>query len=150
MKRILVAGIGNIFLGDDGFGCEVVRQLAPRTVPPQVTVKDFGIRSYDLAYALIEDYDTIILVDAMRRGDAPGTTYHLQIDLSSLAKLDPATLDGHPINPVAALQMAQTVGLVTAKIYLVGCEPAILESEDGQLSLSNPVQQGVPQALAMI
>ncbi|HEX2267996.1 MAG TPA: hydrogenase maturation protease, partial [Pyrinomonadaceae bacterium] len=78
-RRILVAGIGNIFLGDDAFGCEVVQRLLQRELPPEVSVVDFGIRGFDLAYALLEDYELSILVDATPRGDAPGTLYVIEI-----------------------------------------------------------------------
>jgi len=73
--RILIAGVGNIFLGDDAFGVEVVQQMAGRTFPPGVRIVDFGIRGLDLTYALLEDYDAAIIVDALPRGQAPGTLY---------------------------------------------------------------------------
>src|SRR5215469_880287 len=82
--RILVAGIGNIFLGDDGFGIEVVRRLAGCDLPACVRVADFGIRGFDLAYAMQDGYDLIILVDACARGDAPGTVYVVEPDLAAL------------------------------------------------------------------
>jgi hydrogenase maturation protease len=150
VKRILIAGIGNIFLGDDAFGCEVARELSARKLPPEVTVKDFGIKSYDLAYALAEKYDAILLVDATPRGDAPGTTYLVEIEPREIAEMDAQSPDGHIMNPVNALKMAQAVGPVTAKIYLVGCEPAKLDAEDGQIGLSEPVQRAIPQALELI
>jgi hydrogenase maturation protease len=150
VKRILVAGIGNIFLGDDAFGCEVARELFARALPTEVTVGDFGIKSYDLAYALAESHDAIILVDATPRGDAPGTVYLVEIDPREVAELDPETPDAHTMNPVNALKMAQSVGPVTAKIYLVGCEPAKVEVEDGEIGLSEPVQRAIPQAIRLI
>ncbi len=82
VPRILIAGIGNIFLGDDAFGVEVVRRLAGRELPSNVTVTDFGIRGYDLAYALLDGYDTTILVDACPRGAAAGTLYVIEPELS--------------------------------------------------------------------
>ena len=72
-SRILIACIGNIFLGDDGFGVEVARRLAGRPLPPEVMLKDFGIRGFDLTYALLEPYELVILVDACPRGGEPGT-----------------------------------------------------------------------------
>src|SRR5437870_2595644 len=84
--RILVAGIGNIFLGDDAFGCEVVQRLAARAWPASVRVVDFGIRGFDLAYALMDGYDVTIFVDATPRADAPGTLYTIEPDLSELNK----------------------------------------------------------------
>ena len=151
MKRILVAGIGNIFLGDDAFGCDVARELSARALPAEVTVRDFGIKSYDLAYALAENYEVIILVDATPRGDASGTTYLVEIDPRELAALEPESPDPHTMNPVNALKMAQSVGPITAKkIYLVGCEPAKVEAEGGEIGLSEPVQRAIPQAIELI
>jgi hydrogenase maturation protease len=150
VKRILVAGIGNIFLGDDGFGCDVARELWARALPPEVTVRDFGIKSYDLAYALAENYDAIILVDATPHGDAPGTVYLVEIDPREVAELEPESADAHAMNPVSALKMAQSVGPVTAKVYLVGCEPAKVEAEGGEIGLSEPVQRAIPQAIGLI
>src|ERR1700723_2432639 len=93
---VLVAGIGNIFLGDDGFGVEVVRGLTTRSMPEGVTVKDFGIRGFDLAYALLDPWDTVILVDALPRGEAAGTLFVLEPDLTGLG--NPAA-PGMDLNP---------------------------------------------------
>ena len=151
MKKILIAGIGNIFLGDDAFGVEVVHALAQRAHPPGVSVVDFGIRSYDLAYALTDGYDAIILVDATPRGEKPGTVSLIEPDLSKLNDLEHEAMDAHTLNPVAVLHLAQKLGGQTGKIYLVGCEPAILtESEDGDLGLSEPVHAAVGTAVEMI
>ena len=150
MKRILIAGIGNIFLGDDAFGCEVARELSARALPPEVTVKDFGIKSYDLAYALADKYDAIVLVDATPRGEPPGTTCLIEIEAGGLAELDAEITDAHTMSPVNALKMAQSVGPVTAKIYLVGCEPGKLEAEDGEIGLSEPVQRAILQAVELV
>src|SRR6202030_732892 len=83
-ERILIAGIGNIFLGDDAFGVEVVRRLAARKLPDAIRVVDFGIRGFDLAYALMEGYEITILVDATPRGGQPGTLYTIEPDLRSV------------------------------------------------------------------
>lgn len=150
MKRILIAGIGNIFLGDDAFGCEVVRQLMNCTWNENVRVIDFGIRGYDLVYALTEDYDLVILVDAAPRGEAPGTTCLIEIDLNELPAGESVPSNAHSVDTVQALQMAQSFRGIPAKVYLVGCEPAVLESDDGEMGLSEKVRAAVPQALAMI
>lgn len=150
MKSVLIAGIGNIFLGDDGFGCEVLRRLLSETLPAHVIARDFGIRSYDLAYALAEKFDTVILVDAAPRGEAPGTTYLCELDPNEAGELSEVTVDAHRMTPVAALQMARAVGPVTARLYLVGCEPEKLEPEEGRLGLSEPVQVAVAPALELI
>src|ERR1700722_8140740 len=101
-RHILVAGIGNIFLGDDAFGVETVRKLMEEDVPEQVRVVDFGIRSYDLAYAIAGDSDAVILVDATPRGEAPGTLYLIEPDISHLADAE-AVVNGHTLNPVTVL-----------------------------------------------
>jgi len=86
--RILVAGIGNIFLGDDAFGCEVLKRLNLRSWPENVRIFDFGMPGFDLSYALLDRYDLTILVDASPRGDAPGTVYVIEPDLSEFETLD--------------------------------------------------------------
>ena len=148
--RILVAGIGNIFLGDDAFGSEVARELARSAeLPDGVRVVDFGIRSYDLAYAIMDGPDATILVDATPRGEPPGTVSLVEPDLSALAKLDTGEIDAHSMNPVRVLQLVRSLGGEPSRgLYLVGCEPAVLEAD--ALGLSEPVQAAVPQAVAMI
>jgi hydrogenase maturation protease len=147
MKNILVAGIGNIFFGDDAFGCEVVRQLLERPIPAGVTIRDFGIRSYDLAYAIMEA-DVTILVDATPQGKTPGTIFLIEPDLNSLAAGE--VVNAHGMNPVRALQMVRAMGGRPGKLYLVGCEPAVLEPEEGAMGLSEAVQAAVPKAVEMI
>lgn len=149
MKRILVAGIGNIFFGDDAFGCEVIRELSRRDFAPDVQVTDFGIRGYDLAFALTE-FENVILVDATPRGEAPGTVCLMEIDPAQVAALESAAPDAHNLNPVSVIQMARTFGEVSERIYLVGCEPAALESDSGEIGLSDAVQAAVPKAVEMI
>jgi hydrogenase maturation protease len=141
----LVAGIGNIFLGDDGFGCAVVRELAQRQMPAGVKVVDYGIRGLDLAYALLEPYDTVIFVDAVARGGAPGTVYLLQ-PVESDARAETG-LDPHSMDPVHLLAMARSLGEVTAEIFIVGCEPLDFGDElEGRMELSEPVALAVPEA----
>jgi hydrogenase maturation protease len=148
--KILVAGIGNIFMGDDAFGSEVARRLMNERWPPEVRVTDFGIRSYDLAYALMEGYDVTILVDATSREQAPGTVYLIEPDLSRLDRLDETMADGHNMSPAKVFQMLQSVGSPAGRLYLVGCEPAILEDEDGQIGLSEVVEASIPRAIELI
>jgi hydrogenase maturation protease len=150
IRKILVAGIGNIFMGDDAFGSEVARRLMNERLPPEVRVTDFGIRSYDLAYALMEGYDVTILVDATSRQQAPGTVYLIEPDLSQLDCLDETMADAHSMSPVKVFQMLQTVGSSAGRLYLVGCEPAILEVEDGEIGLSKIVEASVPRAIELI
>ena len=150
IDRILVAGIGNIFLGDDAFGVEVVRELISSGLPEAVQVVDFGTRGYDLAYAIMDGYAATILVDAAARGNPPGTLYLIEPDQAELSKLEAEVLDGHSLGPVQVLRLVQSLGGEIARLYLVGCEPAILETEDGQIGLSEPVQAAVPDAVEMI
>jgi hydrogenase maturation protease len=149
-NRILVAGIGNIFLGDDAFGVEVVKALTKFELPEEANVVDFGIRGYDLAYTIMDGYAATVLVDATPRGNAPGTLYLIEPDTEKLAELTAEVPDGHSLGPVQVLRLVQSLGGKIAQLYLVGCEPAVLETEDGQIGLSEPVRAAVPQAVEMI
>jgi hydrogenase maturation protease len=146
--RILIAGLGNIFFGDDGFGCEVAQRLARRVNPTQVRVIDFGIRSYDLAYTLTAGFDVVILVDAMVRGQAPGTLAVIEPELNRLCEFKDTIPDAHSLDPFSVLQMAKSIGPLPNKLLLVACEPAVLESDE--IGLSEPVGAAVPQAIAEI
>jgi hydrogenase maturation protease len=153
LGKILVACVGNIFLGDDGFGVEVARSLARRTLSPDVLVKDFGIRGFDLAYALLEPWDAVILVDALPRDDAPGTLYIVEPDLSRMA--DPSApgmeMNPHGMDPVRVIHLALTMGPVLAPIFVVGCQPNDFGDElDGRMGLSAPVQAVVEEASNMV
>src|SRR5580658_4115696 len=108
--KILIACVGNIFLGDDGFGTAVAQRLASRALPPEVVLRDFGIRGIDLTYALLSPYDLVILVDACPRGGAPGTIYVLEPDAIEASPEDPAQLETHGMNPLSALRMAASMG----------------------------------------
>jgi len=148
--RILIACVGNIFLGDDGFGVEVARRLTLRDLAPGVRLKDFGIRGFDLAYELMEPYDLTILVDACARGGDPGTVYLIEPDPVWQDSPQPQ-LELHGMNPMSVLRMVRSLGGTPGRILIVGCEPAELGSEhDGQLGLSEPVRAAVDQAIALI
>ena len=149
--RILIAGIGNIFLGDDAFGVEVVQRLAERTLPENVEVVDFGIRGFDLTMALLEDVDLVILVDAASRGGSPGTLYVIEPEPDKTDELAPAAamLDPHSLDPVKVLQLAQTMGGQPGRVLVVGCEPETVGSDedwDVTPGLSEPVQRAVDEA----
>jgi hydrogenase maturation protease len=148
--RILVAGIGNIFFGDDAFGVEVINELTKSPLPQQVNAVDFGIRSYDLAYAIMDGYAATILVDITSRGEPPGTLYLIELDQEKIGQLEAGIPDGHSLDPVAVLRLVQSLGGQIATLYLVACEPAILETEDGHIGLSEPVKAAVPEAIQMI
>lgn len=150
-ERILVAGIGNIFLGDDAFGVEVVQRLIQRPWPANVRVVDFGIRGFDLAYALLDGYDVAILIDALPRGGAPGTLYLLEPDLKELNGVE---IDTHSMDPLKVLRLTQMLGGQLGRILVVGCEPATLEADEdgeiGEMALSAPVQASLDEAVRLV
>lgn len=151
--RILVAGIGNTFLGDDAFGCEVARLLAARPQPDGVRVVDFGIRGFDLAHALLEGDDAAILVDATPRGEAPGTLYLIEPDPDALSPEEGSetALETHGMDPVRVLRLAHAMGGRPKKVLVVGCEPAEFDLDDeGRMGLSTPVQEAVDEAVGMV
>jgi hydrogenase maturation protease len=147
--RILIAGIGNIFFGDDAFGVEVVRQYAGRAMPAGVRVVDFGIRGLDLAYALTDGCDAAILVDAVQRDGGPGTLYLIELDPMA-ADLPTPNIEPHSLDPWRVLGLARSLGGKIGRMFLVGCQPATLETEDGSMELSEPVQAAVLEAVALI
>jgi hydrogenase maturation protease len=145
---ILIAGIGNIFFGDDAFGCEVAQQLIREPLPDGVRAFDYGIRSYDLAYAILEPNDAVILIDAVPRGEEAGTVFLLELDINKLDNAGIESVNAHTMNPVAVMQLVRSLGGSPRKLYLIGCEPAVLETEE--LGLSEKVRSAVPLALDMI
>jgi hydrogenase maturation protease len=151
--KILVAGVGNIFLGDDGFGVEVALALSQRQLPEGVKVKDFGIRGFDLAYALLDPWDAVIIVDALPRGEAAGTLYVVEPDLAALpgvASADTA-INPHGMDPVRVLNLAASQGTISAQVLVVGCEPQDFGDElEGRMGLSAPVQAAVEEAAKMV
>jgi hydrogenase maturation protease len=151
-SRILVAGIGNIFLGDDGFGVEVAQQLLKRKLSVAVRVADFGIRGLDLAYALQDGYETTILIDAFPHGQAPGTVSVVEPDLNDPAASlgDGNFLEPHAMNPMNVLRMATSMHGKLKRILLVGCEPATLGGEEGKMGLSAPVEAAVREAVKIV
>ena len=151
--RILVAGIGNIFLGDDAFGVEVVKRLAWHDLPDYVRVVDYGIRGLDLAYALSDGYDLAILVDAVGRGGQPGTLYIIEPELGGPEAGHPpqVLIEGHSMDPMRVLDLVRTMGGQPGRVLVVGCEPARLGDEfDGDMGLSAPVEAAVSGAISII
>jgi hydrogenase maturation protease len=150
-KRILVAGVGNVFLGDDGFGVEVVRRLAGRGLPEGVEVVDFGIRGLDLAYALQDDYDVVIFVDATPRGEKPGTVYLLEPDIEEDGGV---ALDTHGMDPVKVIKLSRALGARPTRTLVVGCEPQVVLSgeayDDMLMELSEPVRAAVEEAVKLV
>jgi hydrogenase maturation protease len=178
-ERILIACIGNIFLGDDGFGVEVARRLTQQSYPEGVQVIDFGIRGLDLAYTLLDGYDALVLVDAVPRGGQPGTLYLLEPELTNPgpeqgAEAGRAALAVHSMDPAKVLAFARTLGALPIYTLIVGCEPTpFITAENAgddssvgaqnadvvslagcdmemQVELSQPVEAAVDKAVEMI
>jgi hydrogenase maturation protease len=147
LPYILVAGIGNIFLGDDGFGVEVVRQLADSISQDSVRIVDFGIRGLDLVYALQDGYETTILIDAYPHGQAPGTVSVVELDANECADSTGNFLEPHSMHPMNVLRMARSMHGPLKRVLLVGCEPATLGGDEGHMGLSEPVGAAVAEAV---
>ncbi|MFZ0746008.1 MAG: hydrogenase maturation protease [Terracidiphilus sp.] len=149
--RILVAGIGNIFLGDDGFGVEVARHLSRSTFPASVRVADFGIRGLDLAYSLQDGYEATILIDAFPHGEAPGTVYVVELELGGPQAIGQTNfVEPHAMNPMNVLRMAAAMNGPLKRVLLVGCEPASFGGEQGKIGLSAPVRAAVSDAAKVV
>ncbi|MGH9466743.1 MAG: hydrogenase maturation protease [Terriglobales bacterium] len=150
MKQVLVAGIGNIFLGDDAFGSEAARALAEHSWPPGVVIRDFGIRCLDLAYALGEGWSAVIVLDAVSRGQAPGTLYRIALEEEAEEDEPEAGRDAHSVGVEHVRALAHRMGVALPPMVLLGCEPECLEpSMDEDCALSPPVRRALPQALVM-
>jgi hydrogenase maturation protease len=150
-QRVLIAGIGNVFLADDGFGVEVVRRLAGRELPEGVEVVDFGIRGFDLAYALMDPYEAVIFVDALPRGEEPGTVYLIEPDIEDEGE---AAIDAHGMDPVKVIRFARAMGAELPRTLVVGCEPKLFLSgenyDDMLMELSKPVEAAVEEATKLV
>ncbi|MFE3022144.1 hydrogenase maturation protease [Streptomyces sp. NPDC059256] len=151
-RRVLVAGVGNIFLSDDGFGVETLQRLAGGGLPDGVDAVDFGVRGVHLAYQLLDGYRTLVLVDATSRGGAPGTVYLIEARTGPVESTAAPALDGHRMGPDAVLALLDTLsagtdGVPPERVLVVGCEPASLEEG---LGLSAPVAAAVDEAVRLI
>jgi len=149
-QRVLVAGIGNVFLGDDGWGVALAGRLAARALPRGVDVADFGIRGMDLAYAMQDGYDAVVFLDATPRGQRPGTLYVIEPDLTDIEM----TIDAHGMDPVKVLALARTLGAESLpRTLVVGCEPqTCMSAEDGQIvaELTEPVRASLDDAVGLV
>ncbi|MFJ1750726.1 hydrogenase maturation protease [Streptomyces sp. NPDC088116] len=155
--RTLVAGIGNIFLGDDGFGVETVRRLTGRPLPPGVDLMDAGIRGVHLAYRLLDGYRRLVLVDTVGRGDSPGTLSVIEVDPLDMERPDtdtaaPAPMDGHGMDPASVLRLVRDLragagGSLPGQVLVIGCRP--LSTAEG-IGLSPPVAAAVGPAADLV
>ena len=147
--RMLIAGVGNIFLGDDGFGVEVANRLAGAGLPDWVRVGDYGISGMHLAYDLAEGYETTVLVDATPRGEPPGTVYVMELEAGRDQAPDRgiALFDAHGMQPDVVFGMLDLLGADAGRVLLVGCEPA---STEPGMGLSAPVAAAVDEAVRIV
>lgn len=148
--RILLAGVGNVFMADDGFGVALARRLATRGVPPGVEVKDFGIRGMDLVYALGAGHDVVVILDAVPRGQPPGTVTLIEPEIDDE---QPVALETHGLDPVAVLRLAREIGPVPDRLLVVGCEPAIAmtgDEEEVDAELSPEVTAALDDAETLV
>jgi hydrogenase maturation protease len=127
-RRVLVAGIGNIFQTDDAFGVEVANRLATSTLPAGARVEDFGIRGVHLAYELLEGYDGLVIIDAVPMGEPPGTLALIEpdADVAGSGADEPTVVDAHTMSPDVVLATLARLGGSVEKIFIVGCQPANL------------------------
>jgi hydrogenase maturation protease len=149
--KILVAGIGNVFLGDDGFGVALVDRLARSRLPAGVEAVDFGVRGMDLAFAMQDGYDAVVLLDATPRGEPPGTLYVIEVEEQDDDA--PAAPDAHGMDPVKVLALVRAFGGVAPRTFVVGCEPQTRvspEAEELVVSLSEPVRAALDPAVKLV
>jgi hydrogenase maturation protease len=150
MTQILIAGIGNAWMRDDGFGGEVAKRLAERELPPEVAVFDFGTGGLDLAYEVMRGYNALVLVDISRQGGEPGTLYVMEADEEDVDAgiEDGQVINPHGMDPQTVLRFVKTLGAWPGKVVVVACEPAVVE-EMG-FGLSDQVAQAVDRAVDVV
>ena len=150
MKRILVAGIGNAWLRDDGFGGEVVRRLESRELPEGAAVFDFGTGGLDLAYEVMRGYDALVLIDVSRQGGEPGTLYVMEAQKKDVEAgiEDGQLINPHAMDPQTVLRFVKTLGAWPGKVVIVACEPA--QVEEMGIGLSAEVQSAVDAAVGLV
>jgi hydrogenase maturation protease len=149
-KHILVAGIGNAWMKDDGFGGAVAERLGERELPPEAAVFDFGTGGLDLAYEVMRGYDALILVDVSRQGGDPGTLYVMEADPDDVEAgiEDGQHINPHAMDPQTVLRFVKSLGAWPGKVVVVACEPEVVE-EMG-LGLSAPVSEAVERAVELV
>ncbi len=147
---ILVAAVGNLWLGDDGFAGEVAKRLRARELPADVAVADFGSGGLDLAYEVLRGYDALVLVDATRQGGDPGTLYVMEVEPDSIegAIEDGAQIDPHGMDPETVLRFVKATGGWPGKVVVVGCEPQ--EVEEVGIGLTPRVAAAVDGAVDLV
>lgn len=148
MRRILVAGIGNVFFGDDGFGVEVVRRLAEVPLPRGVELLDVGIRGLHLAYRLLDGYDLLLAVDLVTRGEAPGTVHVIEPEgMNERRQADACSPDAHAVDLPSVLAMLRAMDGAVGRVLVVGCEPQCLNEG---MELSAVVEAAIEPAMRLV
>lgn len=149
---ILVAGVGNVFLQDDGFGAAVIERLRARALPDGVSVLDFGTGGLKLAYEVMRGYQALILVDVSRQGGEPGTLYLMEPDPEDVegAIADGDSLDPHGMDPRTVLRFVKAIAGWPGRVMVVACEPAAVGEEDAGMGLSAPVAAAVGRAADLV
>lgn len=150
LRSILIAGVGNAWLRDDGFGGEVVRRLGERELPGGVSVMDAGTGGLDLAYEVMRGYDALVIVDVSKQGGQPGTLYVMEADEDSVpgAIEDGDTINPHGMDPQTVLRFLKTAGAWPGRVVVVACEPA--EIEEMGWGLSDRVKLAVERAVDVV
>ncbi|MDQ6843721.1 MAG: hydrogenase maturation protease [Bacteroidota bacterium] len=149
-KRVMIAGVGNMFMKDDGFGGAVIKKILNKEFPEGVEVKDFGTGGLKLAYDLMKGYDGLILLDASQRGEKPGTLYVIEPEEGSIESNleDGGPIDPHGSDPATILRFVKGIGAWPAKVLIVACEPSTVE--DFEIGLTDPVNEAVDRAVEII
>ena len=149
-KQILVAGVGNAWMQDDGFGGEVARRLGERDMPSGVTVMEFGSGGLDLAYEIMRGYHALVLLDVSRQGGEPGTLYVIEPDPDEFggAIEDGEAINPHGMDPKTVLRFVSAVGGFSGKVVVIACEPA--EIDDLGIGLSPAVEGAVARAVDLV
>ncbi len=149
-KRVMIAGVGNMFMKDDGFGGAVIKQLMHKEFPEGVEIKDFGTGGLKLAYDLMKGYDGLILLDASQRGEEPGTLYVIEPEENSIdANLeDGGPIDPHGSDPATILRFVKGIGAWPGKVLIVACEPSCVD--EFEIGLTDSVNEVVSKAVDLV
>ncbi len=149
-KQILVAGVGNAWLGDDGFGGEVIKALEKRELPDGVKIQDFGSGGLDLAYEVMRGYHALLLIDVSTQGGEPGTLYVIEPDPDEIKGgiEDGEVLSPHGMDPATVLRFVKAVHGWPGKVVVVACEPA--DVEEMAMELTPEVRAVVEKAVDLV
>ncbi len=150
LRKILVAGVGNAWLRDDGFGGEVARRLQQSELDEGVSVMDVGTGGLDLAYEVMRGYDALVILDVSQQGGEPGTLYVMEPEedtvLGSIE--DGEMINPHAMDPQTVLRFVKSLGAWPARVVVIACEPA--EVEEMGWGLTEPVKEAVERAVGLV